>query len=560
MNESSLWIILQRMRLPFVVILITYSIAITGLVLIPGEDLSGNVYHMSIFDAFYFVTYTATTIGFGELPFPFTYYQKIWVSISIYLTVLGWFYGIGTLVALVQDKLFISEIAIARFRRSVKNIKEDFVIILGYNETTKEVITRMLAAKIRVVVIERNPERAAYVSMEGFIPHVPVLIKDAHNPYSLEDAGIKLLYCKGIISLFKDNALNLRITLASKLLNPRVNVVVKSSTHDETKNLLDAGADTVDNPFAIISSHLQMALVAPSLFKLENWLYKINNLESKTFSIPNENIIICGYGRLGSNLYDMFLKNSVHPTIIEIDPDKVEAAKHHGVRNILLGDADKHYILQEARIEEAELVIIATDNDTTNLSILSTVKKVNKTALIVARENEITDFSIFSHAKIDKLYIPEKILIHQITNALSNPLSDVLIRIMIDKDEDWGQQLLVQLIQNIGVDPLAYELNITKNASLEIYKYLKDADNILTLGVLKASRRDREQKNNIIALLIKRDEEEILLPSDDTEIKIGDKILLACDENAIEDLEYIANNYYEFEYIISGEEKKFFFR
>jgi len=79
MNDSSLWIILQRMRLPFVVILVTYTIAMIGLILIPGMDDKGDVYHMSIFDAFYFVTYTATTIGFGELPYALTHYQKIWV-------------------------------------------------------------------------------------------------------------------------------------------------------------------------------------------------------------------------------------------------------------------------------------------------------------------------------------------------------------------------------------------------------------------------------------------------------------------------------------------------
>jgi len=84
MNEGSLWIILQRMRLPFIVILSTYTIAMTGLLLIPGVDANGNSFHLSIFEAFYFVTYTATTIGFGELPFAFTHYQKIWVSVSLY--------------------------------------------------------------------------------------------------------------------------------------------------------------------------------------------------------------------------------------------------------------------------------------------------------------------------------------------------------------------------------------------------------------------------------------------------------------------------------------------
>ena len=559
MNESSLWIILQRMRLPFVVILVTYTVAMTGLLMIPGVDTNGNIYHMSIFDAFYFVTYTATTIGFGELPFPFTHEQKIWVTMSIYFVVLGWFYSIGTLISLFQDKLFISEIAIAQFRRSVKNMKEDFVIILGYNETTREIVRRMLAADMRVVVIEINPERAEYLQLEGFVPTVPILVKNAHNPDALEDAGIKLKNCKGIISLFEDNALNLRITLASKLLNPYINVVVKSTTPEQTENLLDAGADIVDNPFMIMSYQLQMALNAPSILKLERWLYQIDTLESKTFSIPNTNVLICGYGRLGSSLYKMFKRNHVNPTIIEIEKSKFDTAVYAGVENILHGNADDQLYLETAHIREAELVIIATDNDTTNLSILSTVKKMNSSALIVARENEITDFSIFSQAKIDHLYIPERILIQKTTNSISHPLSDRLIGILPNKDEAWGQKLLSKLIKTIGIDPLAFELNLKEKEAYEIYRYLEDADNTLNLGTLKLSRRDRNQTNNVVPLLIVRGEEELLLPDDTLELEINDKILFACDENAIEDLEYIANNAYEFEYIISGKEKSFFF-
>ena len=153
MNEGSLWIILQRMRLPFIVILSTYTIAMTGLLLIPGVDENGNSFQLSIFDAFYFISYTATTIGFGETPFPFTHNQRIWVSVSIYLVVIGWFYSIGTLLSLFQNKVFLSEIAIARFQHFVKNLEENFVIVLGYNETTREIIKRLLAAKMRVVVI-----------------------------------------------------------------------------------------------------------------------------------------------------------------------------------------------------------------------------------------------------------------------------------------------------------------------------------------------------------------------------------------------------------------------
>jgi Trk K+ transport system NAD-binding subunit len=546
------------MRLPFTVIAITYVIAITGLVIIPGMDDQGNVYHLSLFDAFYFVTYTATTIGFGEIPYAFTHEQKIWVSMSIYLTVLGWFYGIGTLVSLLQDKLFISEIAIARFRRSVKNIKEDFVIILGYNDMTSDIIKKMIDSKMRVVVIEKDEKKAEYLTLEGFVPHVPVLVADAYSTASLEYAGIKSLHCKAIISLFDSNALNMRVTLASKILNPNVRVAVRCESQNEAENLVDAGANIIENPFSIITYQIQMALSSPSLFKLENWLYSIDSLEGRTFTLPKEDIIICGYGKLGNSLYNMFERNGITPTIIEKSQRDVERAEHDGIENIICGNAEDKYYLEKAGINSAKIIIVATDNDTTNLSIVSTVKRMNKDTIIVARENELSDFSIFQNAKIDHIFLPSQILIHKTTNAIINPLCDKMIRLITRKDEAWGKNLLVKLIKTIGSNPITYELNINKEEAIEAYNFLVNSKNKLTLNSFRLSRRDRAQYNNVVPLLIEREDEDILLPSFDFELKKNDKILFACDENAREDIEYIANNVYEFHYVVTGEEKKQF--
>ncbi len=103
MENLSAWIVIRRLRAPFLIILITFSVSIIGMMLIPGRDDQGHIYHLNFFDAFYFVSYMASTIGFGESPYAFTYPQKLWVSFCIYLTVIGWFYGVGTIVALIQD-------------------------------------------------------------------------------------------------------------------------------------------------------------------------------------------------------------------------------------------------------------------------------------------------------------------------------------------------------------------------------------------------------------------------------------------------------------------------
>jgi len=557
-KNSSLFIVLQRMRKPFLVITITYTIAIIGLLLIEGVDDNGNPYQMSIFDAFYFVTYTASTIGFGETPYEFTYAQRLWVSVSIYLTVLGWFYGIGSLVTLLQDKLFLREIEKATFRRQVKGLKQKFIIILGYNQITSEIINRAIDQEIRTVVIEKNENRANDLRLENFTPTVPILVADAYTPAALEEAGIKKYNCKGLVSIFEDDSLNLRIALTSKLLNPYVKLAVKSTTNNHTENLKDLDVEIIANPFSIISSEIAMALNAPSLLKLEKWVYKIDNLNATLPSFPQGKYIICGYGRMGQHIYATLKQYNVEAEFVEMDRTKVGTFRADEMMNITYGNADDKDLLLSVGIEESVAIISATNDDTTNLSILATARKLNPDIMTIARENEMEDFSIFENAKIDHIFMPSRILINKTTNALISPLSDKFIRLICRKDNNWASLLVKDLIQNVNEEPLLYELRIDDKHAHEIIKAIS-AEKEVNLEIFTRSLYNREQKNNVIPLLLQREDEILLLPSLDIILKENDEILFACDENAKSDIEFIAENIYEFYYAYTGEEKKTIF-
>ena len=43
-----------------------FTTAVVGLTFIPFEGADGELHRMSFFDAFYFISYAGTTIGFGE--------------------------------------------------------------------------------------------------------------------------------------------------------------------------------------------------------------------------------------------------------------------------------------------------------------------------------------------------------------------------------------------------------------------------------------------------------------------------------------------------------------
>ena len=124
--QNIVFLILRRMRQPLLTLLVVYAVSVLGLTLIPGRDADGNVWNMSIFHAFYFVSYMATTIGFGEIPHEFTDTQRLWVSLSLYASVMSWIYAFGTILSLVQDRTFQDAIAENRFARNIRDMREPF--------------------------------------------------------------------------------------------------------------------------------------------------------------------------------------------------------------------------------------------------------------------------------------------------------------------------------------------------------------------------------------------------------------------------------------------------
>lgn len=559
MRNSSLFIILQKMRKPFLVIILTYTISIIGFLFIGGKDSSGNFYQMTLFDAFYFVSYTATTIGFGEIPYAFTYPQRMWVTFSTFLTVLGWFYSIGTLVSLLQDKLFLQELERARFLKQIKNLNENFIIILGYNQITKKIITKAIEQGIRTVIIEKDSLKIERLMLENFTPTIPVLRNENYSARMLESAGLRKKNCKAIVSLFDEDAINLKITLISKTLNKNVKVAVKSTSINQTENLKDLDAEIIVNPFSIISSEINIALTAPSLFKLEKWLYKIDNLNGSLPTFPKGLYVICGYGRMGQKIFEKLNKNNIEVKFIEINKEKDEHLSADEKNHIIFGDADDRELLENIGIKDAIAIIVTTNDDTTNLSILATARKLNPNIITMARENDLADDFLFKSAKINHIFTPSKILVNKITNALMNPLSDKFLRLIIKEDNEWANKLVSKLRSEIDENPLLIEVEITFKHRPEIYKYLSEK-NTLNLGILSTSLHNYKQNNNVVPLLLQRENDIILLPTWENEIKIGDKILLACDEHAKNDIEYICQNTYEFYYALTGKEKRTIFK
>jgi Trk K+ transport system NAD-binding subunit len=553
MNEQIFWIVLKRLRVPFLVLVVTFSISITGLILIPGVDDAGNEYHMTFFDAFYFVSYMASTIGFGEAPYSFTYPQRIWVSATIYITVVGWFYGIGTIVSIVQDEALRKAINRNRFAKQVKGLSEKFFIILGYNSVTKSIINRINNDDYRVVVIDRSEAKIDELILEDFYPHVPAYTGEATKQQMLKMAGIHQKNCVGVISLFGDDTKNTQIATISKLLNKNVDVIVKASSSQHLEHFKSMDLKHVQNPFDIISKRIYYSITAPHIWLLEMWMHG-HSLKLRNRDIfPKGRYILCGYGQMGHAIERGLQKADMDYIVYNINSKKYAKEKE----TTIFGDNEDTQKLLDLGVKESACIIATTKDDLLNLTILNKAKSLNPDIFTVARENSLEELTIFKAAKINKIYVLEQILADSTYNHLAKPLSEAFISEVRKKDEIWAENIVRMLNNMTGVNPSYFETVVDEEHMYALSIELSDGKEI-TLANLRHSREDRTKILHIVYLVLKRDGHIYLMPDLDMKLQLGDELLVVADDETREDFEYITNNKHELNYILGVDNKKVF--
>ena len=553
MNEQIFWIVLKRLRVPFLVLVVTFSISITGLILIPGVDDAGNEYHMTFFDAFYFVSYMASTIGFGEAPYSFTYPQRIWVSATIYITVVGWFYGIGTIVSIVQDEALRKAINRNRFAKQVKGLSEKFFIILGYNSVTKSIINRINNDDYRVVVIDRNEAKIDELILEDFYPHVPAYTGEATKQQMLKMAGIHQKNCVGVISLFGDDTKNTQIATISKLLNKNVDVIVKASSSQHLEHFKSMDLKHVQNPFDIISKRIYYSITAPHIWLLEMWMHG-HSLKLRNRDIfPKGRYILCGYGQMGHAIERGLQKADMDYIVYNINSKKYAKEKE----TTIFGDNEDTQKLLDLGVKESACIIATTKDDLLNLTILNKAKSLNPDIFTVARENSLEELNIFKAAKINKIYVLEQILADSTYNNLAKPLSEAFIKEVRKKDEVWAENIVRMLNNMTGVNPSYFETVVDEEHMYALSLELKNGKEI-SLSNLRRSREDRKKVLHIVYLVLKRDGCIHLMPDSHIKLQLGDELLVVADDENREDFEYITNNKHELNYILGVDNKKVF--
>ena len=542
-------LVMRRMRAPLIILIVVYAISVLGMVLIPGVDDQGQPWHMGFFHAFYFVSYMATTIGFGEIPYAFTDAQRLWATITLYLTVIAWLYAIGNILALIQDPALKQAMTENRFFRNVQEIREPFYLVCGYGDTGTLVTKALTQRGFRAVAIDIKQERINELSLTEFDIFVPGMCADAGNPNNLQTAGLKSPFCIGVIALTNSDHTNLEIAITAKLLNPSLRVICRAETEATQANMASFGTDHVINPFEAFAEEMAIALHSPELHLIFDWLTHLPHTPLSEYdSPPPGNWILCGYGRFGRSIDKYLKRQGVTTTIVEADPVGTNCEGE-----CVVGKGTEAITLLAADVKNAVGIVAGTNNDADNLSILMTAKELNPDLYTVARQNRRGNDVIFEAIKSNHVMQHSEVVTLKVLSLVTAPLLYEFLKLVKHQGNDLAHELLPKIrdVAN-NVVPDIWTIHVNYKSALALTYAIEKERNIL-LGHLTSDPRDRDKQLRCLPLLIRRNGESILLPEVNEKLMTGDQLLFCGRYGASELMAWTLQNHNALRYIETGE-------
>jgi len=525
MNDI-IWLTMRRMRTPLIVMILAYSLSVFGIVMIPAHDDAGNLVRVGFLDAAYFVAIMATTIGFGEIPYPFSHAQRLYAFIVLFPNVIAWLYSIGTIISLLVDPQFRAVLARTRFSRRVRRINRDYYIVCGFGHTGRMIVRGLLRRGIGAAILEREQDIIHSVSLDEDLSHLPALAGDVTDRRLLDMAGLAtgIRNCIGVIAITNDDHANLTIAITSKLLRPDLPVLARAETRLVEDNMASFGTDITVDPYTIFAARFHMALNSPVKYLVHDWLISVPGTQLRTeLNPPHGRWLLAGAGRFGSRMACKLEEANLPFTVIDVHPDRV--AQRPGS---VLGRGTEARTLREAGVDSAVGIIAGTGDDVDNLSIVMTARELNRDLFVVARQENPQNDELFDASGADLVARRSLIVARRILAVATTPLLPVFIDHLFGQDESFAQRVRHRLESVLdGRSPSLWTLNLTGEWANSIRAAKMENTAIRLKHLMESSRTLAEEHLPCVCLLLERGSLRTFLPGHEEKLLEGDRLLFA---------------------------------
>ncbi|MEO8006468.1 MAG: NAD-binding protein, partial [Betaproteobacteria bacterium] len=439
-----LFLILLRLRAPLITVIIVYAVSVGGLALIPGLTPDGQREPMSIFHAFYVMSFTATTIGFGEIPYPFTDAQRLWVTFAIYLSVIGWAYTLASVVALANDAPFRTMLRRSIFNWQARGIAVPFYVLCGYGQSGSRVARALDRLGNRLVIVDPSTQRMGPIAVQEYATSPLTLAADARLADVLVDCGIRSPYCLGLLALAGEDAVNQAIAIDARVLNPGIAIVARAKSAVAKVNLESFGGVAVINPFETFAYNLGVSLRAPEIVQIEDWLTATDGSPvPPAIQPPQGRWLLVGYGRFGGSIARMLDRAGIEwkafDTRVMTDADA----------RLVHGDFTEH-ILHDPSIGHADVLVAGASVDAVNLGATTLARRLKPDIFVVIRQNQMQDRALVDAARADLKFVQSEIMVNECLQVLKTPMLNRFIRHLRAGNREQAAAVLAHVRREVG--------------------------------------------------------------------------------------------------------------
>lgn len=524
-----IFLIMRRMRVPIIVVITTFGFCTTGMMFMPGVDPQGNPYRLNLFDAFYQMTITLTTVGFTEAPYPFSYPQRMWMAMSIFLLVISWAYAIAVFIALVQSAAFQAAVDAQQFRRQVRRLVEPFVIVAGYGNAGRVVGTELDEHYRRFVVIDKREDRVQSVISEQLTFDVPAVQGDCGAPAVLGVAGLARRECEGVLALTDDDDANLAVVMAAALLRPDLPVFgrcARKRTRARMERFAPGSAINADDRFG---DYLALSIHHPVNHQLLRWLMDNDQeqLQPARRDLAARRWVVCAEGEFSEAVVADFTDAGIAVELV--DP------AHSGPD--LSGSVG---------------FVAGTDNDTVNIAMADHARDINPDVYLVVRQQTDDKKALLDSLRIDSVYIATEVIAREVLARILDPVFWSFVEYVLTGDEQWATQARDHIEDRCGRrTPDRDVITLSAEEAPAIAGWLRRG-NTLTLGDLVRRPDDREATLPVAALVLIRAGEPEFMPAEDTALALDDQVLLVGKPAGLAHVREVCNYPTTVEYLATG--------
>lgn len=273
-----------------------------------------------------------------------------------------------------------------------------------------------------------------------------------------------------------------------------------------------AGEDVYNATLAasLITILLNAALLrsAPAWIRSREAQQRLGEADQAGFAIQNQ-VVMCGFGRIGSFLGTALETFGVPYVVVELDPDIIKALRSRDVPCIF-GDAGHLSILERTHVDRANLVVITIPDKNTAIAVVRNVRRLNPAIPIIARAHQMADREDLLKCGATEVVQPE---IEASATLVSNALQYLNL-------PGANQQAYVEALRAVlgnSTPPLRMTANFPSLQDVTIGDFTGDGE---TLGEAHV----RERFGVTVVAVVMLSGELVLNPPATTGLRSGDKL------------------------------------